>query len=68
MGKRCGNFARLSGSNDVLLGLHSGFNKVDVANKEALIKSHNFLYQVQADQPDDQFNLVNPLLNHMFLG
>ena len=48
---------------DVLLGLDSGLNKVDVGKKEACIKAQHLVFQVQADQPKelkDQLEQVKP--------
>ena len=47
------HFPRLRASIDVLVGLDSGLNRVDVANKEARIKAQDFVFPVQADQPKD---------------
>ena len=46
-----GHFARLLGGIDVLLGLDSGLKKADDAKREARIKAHDFVFQVQTDQP-----------------
>jgi len=52
----------------VLLRLRSGLNKVDVARKEVRIEAHDFVFQVQVDQPEDQLELGIPWVSHMLLG
>jgi len=56
-----GHFPRLHVGIDVLLRLDSGLNKVDVAKKQAGIYA-------QADQPEDQLELGQPVSQPHVLG
>jgi len=63
-----GHFARVHVGIDVLLRLESGLNKVDVAKKQAGIYAHDFLFHFQADQPEDQLELGQPVSQPHVLG
>jgi len=60
MGERCGTLCKAFSWYQYAFGLDSGLNKVEVAKKQAQIKAHDFVFQVQKDHCDDKLELGQP--------